>query len=161
MGMDFAGDCNPAQDRGRCARGTADDDVLRCRPFQPDRVDHGISDQGQEREHSGEGVDILGQDHHGHQTEAEGENHGLDLGQLAGGQGAAPGALHDGVYTGVQDVVDGRGGGGRHADAQGAQQEFVQGGHARDSQEHADDGREDDQTHDLQLAQLEVVRNSV
>ena len=152
-----AGHGGPAEHRRRGARGAADDDVLRRRALEPQRVDHRIADQREEGQHGREQIDPQHQDQHRDRAEQQRERERAPVRQVAGGQRAVARARHVRIDAPVEHVVDcGRRGGGE-ADAEIAEDQRVERRHAGRRQQRADDRGEHEQRNDPRLGEFEIV----
>ena len=102
---DFTGYCCPAQHGWCCARGAADNDVLRGRAFQENRIDDGIANQRSERQNGGQRIDQEPQNDHRDDRQYCRERQGGAFRDPALRQWSTAGAQHVDVDACVEDVV--------------------------------------------------------
>jgi len=103
---DAAGRHRPADHRRKRPGGTTDHDVLRCAPLQPDRIDHGIKEDGEGKEQPREKVARKCKHHHRQARKPQPQPERLARADPPRWHRAAAGAAHDCVYIGVIPHVE-------------------------------------------------------
>ena len=112
------GHSSPTQNRWRRTGRPTDHNVLRCGTFEPDRVDHGITDQREKGQYGRQCIDQKPQNQHRNDAENRCKRQRCLHRQLALWQRTAASSHHEDIGAMVEYVVkDGCGGRG-HADTQ-------------------------------------------
>ena len=157
-----AGDRGPTDDRRQRAGRAADDDVLRGRPLEHDRVDDDVEGDRQQGQEGGHEVDEPG--HHDERDRAEDDPEddrplGLDL---VGRQRPAAGPDHELVDVAVEVAVDRvRAASGQRAADERPQDEPApladpEARHVAGGEDHRRDGRDEEELDDPRLGQRDV-----
>ena len=157
MRIDRAGHRRPPEHRRHRPGRAPDDDVLRSRPLEEETVDHGIPDERAEGQHRRQRVDAPGENRHGEHAQHRGEHRRGGRVDLSAREWPAARPRHDGVYPAIGEVIDGGSRRGGASDTESTEHQRVERHHCGAREQHADDCREDDQRHDLRLAQRDIV----
>ncbi len=132
-------------------------DILRRHPLQVAGVDHRVANEGGEGEDRGQHIHEGDQYQHGQSHQTQGEAQGVGSIQVATGQGATTGPLHDGIDALIDHMVEGRPSGGGKPDADETEHQGLHRNHPGGGQQHTHQGGEQDQGDDLGFGQVVIA----
>jgi hypothetical protein len=125
--------------------------------LEPDGIEHGVTDQGQEGQHRRQRIHQPPQDDHRCAAEDPGIRQRLPRGHVTRRDRAVHRARHLLVELAVDDVVDGGGARRGETDAERPVEQGLPGRQVRHGEEHPHHRREHDQRDDARLAELVVI----
>ncbi|MPL75517.1 hypothetical protein SDC9_21341 [bioreactor metagenome] len=146
----------PADHRRKGPGGTADHDVLRRAPFQPDGIDDDVEEDGEGEEQPREDIRGQRQHHAGDARKRQPEAERLALAHPPRGDRAAFGAAHQPVDVGVIPHVQRPRGAAAKRDEQDRHRRH-EGMHRRRRHHQPDEGGEDHERHHPRLQQREEI----